>query len=378
MDIYPAASVNIITLRDVRVLQLRPTTRCPQGYIQACYTTTERNGSRVIECDQPGQIVDRELYYPFGGTAICLTQHQQATWAKTLRYTSKERDASGLYYYGLRYYAPWLLRWLNSDPAGTVEGLNLFRMVKNNPITRRDPQGNQSTSHASHPSAAPVNPSHLRRVWYSDHLRYQSRRHSVASDLALDFIRQKFRHTPWFYYDANHCYKGIMVISEYGENIFGNKYKTDKWTFINNFRTDETQNRFYSSHVVLFHIMLHAFFAEQPTSIPTVIKRQNVINKSTLASTAQLKNFSVELRERFLATPNGKMTQRTLDDIHASAVAVWQTNDDDPECRTFYISLQPKKSENWITRGIHWCGPQYSLQRKQLFNMASRMNWLTT
>ncbi|EGH49324.1 insecticidal toxin protein, partial [Pseudomonas syringae pv. pisi str. 1704B] len=37
---------------------------------------------------------------------------------KTVRYSGKERDTSGLYYYGLRYYAPWLQRWINPDPAG--------------------------------------------------------------------------------------------------------------------------------------------------------------------------------------------------------------------------------------------------------------------
>uniref|UniRef100_UPI0013DAE647 RHS repeat-associated core domain-containing protein n=1 Tax=Stenotrophomonas maltophilia TaxID=40324 RepID=UPI0013DAE647 len=60
---------------------------------------------------------------------------------KTHRYSGKERDATGLYYYGYRYYQPWAGRWLSSDPAGTVDGLNLFRMVRNNPVTLRDDDG---------------------------------------------------------------------------------------------------------------------------------------------------------------------------------------------------------------------------------------------
>ncbi|WP_198362028.1 RHS repeat-associated core domain-containing protein, partial [Burkholderia ubonensis] len=36
---------------------------------------------------------------------------------------------------------PWLGRWLNPDPAGTVDGLNLFRMVRNNPVTLIDDIG---------------------------------------------------------------------------------------------------------------------------------------------------------------------------------------------------------------------------------------------
>ncbi|MHA1067257.1 RHS repeat-associated core domain-containing protein, partial [Enterobacter ludwigii] len=51
------------------------------------------------------------------------------------------RDATGLYYYGYRYYQPWAGRWLSADPAGTVDGLNLFRMCRNNPQTMRDMNG---------------------------------------------------------------------------------------------------------------------------------------------------------------------------------------------------------------------------------------------
>jgi hypothetical protein len=46
-----------------------------------------------------------------------------------------------LYYYGYRYYLPWQGRWLNADPAGIADGLNLFRMTKNNPITFYDNNG---------------------------------------------------------------------------------------------------------------------------------------------------------------------------------------------------------------------------------------------
>lgn len=60
---------------------------------------------------------------------------------KFVRYSGKERDATGLYYYGYRYYQPWLGRWLSADPAGTVDGLNLFAMVRNNPMTLVDEHG---------------------------------------------------------------------------------------------------------------------------------------------------------------------------------------------------------------------------------------------
>ncbi|WP_371906657.1 RHS repeat-associated core domain-containing protein, partial [Pseudomonas sp. HMSC08G10] len=48
---------------------------------------------------------------------------------------------TGLYYYGYRYYQSWAGRWLSADPAGTVDGLNLYSMVRNNPVSRLDDQG---------------------------------------------------------------------------------------------------------------------------------------------------------------------------------------------------------------------------------------------
>jgi RHS repeat-associated protein len=54
------------------------------------------------------------------------TQVQQ----KRYRYTGKERDdSSGLCYYGARYLAPWLTRWIIPDSAGAIDGLNLYSII---------------------------------------------------------------------------------------------------------------------------------------------------------------------------------------------------------------------------------------------------------
>jgi RHS repeat-associated protein len=47
----------------------------------------------------------------------------------------------GLCYYGARYLAPWLARWISPDSAGAVDGLNLYVYVGNNPLKYRDPTG---------------------------------------------------------------------------------------------------------------------------------------------------------------------------------------------------------------------------------------------
>jgi RHS repeat-associated protein len=61
---------------------------------------------------------------------------------KIHRYSGKERDvATGLYYYGMRYYSTSTCRWLSADPAGPVDGLNLYQFVGSNPINFTDPDG---------------------------------------------------------------------------------------------------------------------------------------------------------------------------------------------------------------------------------------------
>ncbi|POR63829.1 RHS repeat-associated core domain-containing protein [Pseudomonas syringae] len=108
---------------------------------QVRYSLGDHLGSSTLELDQQGGLISQESYYPFGGTAWWAARSAVDAEYKTVRYSGKERDASGLYYYGFRYYAPWLQRWINPDPAGAVDGLNLYTMVRNNPAACVDPSG---------------------------------------------------------------------------------------------------------------------------------------------------------------------------------------------------------------------------------------------
>jgi insecticidal toxin complex protein TccC len=104
------------------------------------YHLTDHLGSGTLELDAHANVQSREAYYPFGGTAWEDHSDQSGAW-KTLRYSGKERDATGLYYYGYRYFAPWLSRWINPDPAGAVDGLNLYGFVGNSPLSFTDGDG---------------------------------------------------------------------------------------------------------------------------------------------------------------------------------------------------------------------------------------------
>lgn len=98
-------------------------------------------GNGGLELDEEGHIISQEEFYPYGGTAVWLARNQIEADYKTRRYSGKERDATGLYYYGYRYYQSWAGRWLSADPAGTADGLNFYRMSRNNPINYHDPDG---------------------------------------------------------------------------------------------------------------------------------------------------------------------------------------------------------------------------------------------
>lgn len=111
--------------------------------------------------DTNQNIVARYLYDPFGNT---LTANGPRAHLNKYRFSSKElQSASGLVYYGYRFYEPSLQRWLNRDPLGefgfeflrlnafvavihgdrveVLEGPNIYSFVHNSPNTATDSWG---------------------------------------------------------------------------------------------------------------------------------------------------------------------------------------------------------------------------------------------
>lgn len=101
--------------------------------------------STTLELDDRGFIISFEEYYPYGSTSYQAGRSAAEVGLKRYRYTGKERDEeTGLSYYGVRYYAPWLGRWTATDPSGISDGLNIYSYVHNRPTSLVDPNGADS------------------------------------------------------------------------------------------------------------------------------------------------------------------------------------------------------------------------------------------
>jgi RHS repeat-associated protein len=99
-----------------------------------------------ITCLVNGQqvVVARYLYDPFGNL---LSLSGPLAEANLYRFASKElHPNSGLIYFGFRYYAPNLQRWLNADPLEEEGEINLYEYCRNQPLTGHDNFGELSVA----------------------------------------------------------------------------------------------------------------------------------------------------------------------------------------------------------------------------------------
>ena len=191
---------------DIRVLHWETGKPDGIGNNQVRWSLDDNIGSLSLELDSEGQVISREEYYPFGGTAVWAASNEVEAEYKTVRYSGKERDGTGLYYYGHRYYAPWLCRWVSADPAGEVDGLNLFRMVRNNPVTYFDNTGEATfkdnvdytrgdlvygLAHSRGSAIATINPDYNKDLPGVPTLTIDTYNNAITREIALEFLLNK-------------------------------------------------------------------------------------------------------------------------------------------------------------------------------------------
>jgi RHS repeat-associated protein len=105
------------------------------------FPTCDGNGNISEYLDSTGAIVAHYEYDPFGCTTVA-TGPSSADFE--YRFSTKPVDpATGLYYYGYRWFDPETGRWINRDPIEERGGLNLYGFVGNSSLFNFDVVGLQ-------------------------------------------------------------------------------------------------------------------------------------------------------------------------------------------------------------------------------------------
>jgi RHS repeat-associated protein len=134
--------------RRVALVETRTSPEADTGPVPLIrYQFDNHLGSSSLEIDDQARVISFEEYTPLGSTSYQALDKGITANAKRYRYSAKERDEeSGLYYFGARYYAPWLGRWVSADPLGLKDGPNPFVYTQNNPVNLVDPNGTESAA----------------------------------------------------------------------------------------------------------------------------------------------------------------------------------------------------------------------------------------
>ncbi|MBU7017062.1 MAG: RHS repeat protein, partial [Theionarchaea archaeon] len=145
--VYCYSGLNVIYEKNITTNQEATSVYGPTGRIAkkasglTDYYHTDHLGSTRLITDESGNPVAAVNYTPFGESV----SHGKED---TFLFTGKERDSSGLYYFGSRYYDSETGRFLTRDElCGTMktpQTLNKYIYCLNNPLKYIDPTGNNA------------------------------------------------------------------------------------------------------------------------------------------------------------------------------------------------------------------------------------------
>jgi RHS repeat-associated protein len=109
------------------------------------YYHTDANGSVTAITDANGQLVERVTYDIYGMPTFwdaTGNKISKSSIGNNILFHGREYDAElNLYYFRARYYCPIMGRFLQNDPMGYQDSLNLYQGLNMNPYNFRDPFG---------------------------------------------------------------------------------------------------------------------------------------------------------------------------------------------------------------------------------------------
>ena len=135
--------------------RMKEDNKCPVSYNYIYYYGTDHLGSSTVLTDENGDIVEETEYTSWGEYWYEKRDTTKMPNDVPYKFTGKERDRTGLYYYGARYYDPEISMWISVDPAmekyldgaagigGIYNSKNLavYSYSHNNPVVYLDPDG---------------------------------------------------------------------------------------------------------------------------------------------------------------------------------------------------------------------------------------------
>ena len=218
------------------------------------YVGDHLGGSSLV-LDSNGEVVAETLYYPYG-----LTRYSHNGDDVHHLYTGKELDATGLYYYGARYYDPTTAQFLSVDPhfaeaigkdaedGGFIRLLrephvaNMYAYSLLNPVKYVDPDGHDARKPTIYfedlarnfPQGEPLEVT--KRIGGEVHRGWEINTCSIRVSRSLNYAGWKIPKnrrglSTWQGADKNHYVRSSRQLASYLKDVFGKpdlRYDADK------------------------------------------------------------------------------------------------------------------------------------------------------